>query len=156
MAAFRARGRCRTVAGAAVLLVGLFTAGAAFAPGGADDGDGPAAAVASDTQQRLLAARTVLAAKESGFALPRTAVVRMPNGGSAVWDHVSAERFVPQPYPRVSPGLSRRPVEECIGAFWPGSFLIEVLKKHDGAGQLAAFVLQQFRTAHGEYGDCGD
>ncbi len=38
-----------------------------------------------------------VAAQESGFALPRTAVVRMPNGGSAVWDHVSAERFVPRP-----------------------------------------------------------
>jgi cobalt-zinc-cadmium efflux system membrane fusion protein len=38
-----------------------------------------------------------VAAQESGFALPRTAVVRMPNGGSAVWDHVSAERFVARP-----------------------------------------------------------
>jgi len=38
-----------------------------------------------------------VAAQESGFALPRTAVVRMPNGGSAVWDHVTAERFVPRP-----------------------------------------------------------
>ena len=38
-----------------------------------------------------------VAAQESGYALPRTAVVRMPNGGSAVWDHVSAERFVPRP-----------------------------------------------------------
>ena len=38
-----------------------------------------------------------VATQESGFALPRTAVVRMPNGGSAVWDHVSAERFVPRP-----------------------------------------------------------
>jgi len=33
----------------------------------------------------------------TGVALPRSAVVRMPNGGSAVWDHVSAERFVPRP-----------------------------------------------------------
>jgi len=38
-----------------------------------------------------------VATQESGFALPRTAVVRMPNGGSAVWDHVTAERFVPRP-----------------------------------------------------------
>jgi len=38
-----------------------------------------------------------VATQESGFALPRTAVVRMPNGGSAVWNHVSAERFVPRP-----------------------------------------------------------
>lgn len=37
-----------------------------------------------------------VATQESGFALPRTAVVRMPNGGSAVWDHVTAERFVPR------------------------------------------------------------
>ena len=33
----------------------------------------------------------------TGVALPRSSVVRMPNGGSAVWDHVSAERFVPRP-----------------------------------------------------------
>ena len=33
----------------------------------------------------------------TGMALPRSSVVRMPNGGSAVWDHVSAERFVPRP-----------------------------------------------------------
>jgi cobalt-zinc-cadmium efflux system membrane fusion protein len=32
-----------------------------------------------------------------GISLPRSSVVRMPNGGSAVWDHVSAERFVPRP-----------------------------------------------------------
>lgn len=38
-----------------------------------------------------------VATQETGFALPRTAVVRMPNGGSAVWDHVTAERFVPRP-----------------------------------------------------------
>ena len=38
-----------------------------------------------------------IATQESGFALPRTAVVRMPNGGSAVWDHVTAERFVARP-----------------------------------------------------------
>ena len=38
-----------------------------------------------------------VATQESGFALPRTAVVRMPNGGSAVWDHVTAERFVARP-----------------------------------------------------------
>ena len=38
-----------------------------------------------------------VATQESGFALPRTAVVRMPNGGAAVWDRVSAERFVPRP-----------------------------------------------------------
>ncbi len=77
MAAFRARGRWRAISGAAVLLVGLFAASAAFAHGGADDGDGPAPAVTSDTPrrlpdgsvampkdaQRLLAVRTVLAAK---------------------------------------------------------------------------------------------
>ena len=34
--------------------------------------------------------------QRSGVALPRAAFVRMPNGGSAVWDHVSAERFVPR------------------------------------------------------------
>ena len=33
----------------------------------------------------------------TGVALPRSSVVRMPNGGSAVWDHVSAKRFVPRP-----------------------------------------------------------
>ncbi len=33
----------------------------------------------------------------TGMALPRSSVVRMPNGGSAVWDHVSAEKFVPRP-----------------------------------------------------------
>ena len=38
-----------------------------------------------------------VATQESGFALPRTAVVRMPHGGSAVWDHVTAERFVARP-----------------------------------------------------------
>ena len=38
-----------------------------------------------------------VATQETGFALPRTAVVRMPNGGSAVWDHVTAERFVARP-----------------------------------------------------------
>ncbi len=77
MAALRARGRWRAISGAAVLLVGLFTAGAAFAHGGADDGDGPAPAVTSNTPrrlsdgsvampkdaQRLFAVRTVLAAK---------------------------------------------------------------------------------------------
>ena len=31
-----------------------------------------------------------------------------------------------------------------------------MLKEDHGAGQLAAFVLQQFRTAYGEYGDCGE
>ncbi len=36
-------------------------------------------------------------AKATGIVLPRSSVVRMPNGGSAVWDHVSAERFVPRP-----------------------------------------------------------
>ena len=38
-----------------------------------------------------------VATQERGFALPRTAVVRLPNGGAAVWDHVSAERFVVRP-----------------------------------------------------------
>ena len=32
--------------------------------------------------------------KEKGVALPRAAIVRQANGLSAVWDHVSAERFV--------------------------------------------------------------
>ena len=32
-----------------------------------------------------------------GISLPRSSVVRMANGGSAVWDHVSAERFVLRP-----------------------------------------------------------
>ncbi len=86
MAALRARGRWRAIAGAAVLLVGIFTAGAAFAHGGGDDGDGPAPAVTSDTPrrlpdgsvampkdaQRLLAVRTVLAAKTQS---PRTVQV---------------------------------------------------------------------------------
>ncbi len=77
MTVLRARGRWRTISGAAVLLVGLFTAGAAFAHSGADDGDGPAPAGASDMPrrlpdgsvampkdaQRLLAVRTILAAK---------------------------------------------------------------------------------------------
>lgn len=35
--------------------------------------------------------------KEKGIALPRAAVVRQANGLPAVWDHVSAERFVPRP-----------------------------------------------------------
>ena len=35
--------------------------------------------------------------KERGVALPRAAVVRQANGLSAVWDHVSAERFVARP-----------------------------------------------------------
>ena len=38
-----------------------------------------------------------IAAQATGVTLPRASVVRMPNGGSAVWDHVSAERFVPRP-----------------------------------------------------------
>ena len=33
----------------------------------------------------------------TGIPLPRSSVTRMPNGGFAVWDHVSAERFVPRP-----------------------------------------------------------
>ena len=36
-------------------------------------------------------------ADATGVALPRSSVTRMPNGGAAVWDHVSAERFVPRP-----------------------------------------------------------
>ena len=35
--------------------------------------------------------------KDRGVALPRAAVVRQANGLSAVWDHVSAERFVARP-----------------------------------------------------------
>lgn len=38
-----------------------------------------------------------VAVDATGISLPRSSVVRMPNGGSAVWDHVSAERFVPRP-----------------------------------------------------------
>ncbi len=38
-----------------------------------------------------------VAVDASGIALPRSAVMRLPNGGSAVWDHVAAERFVPRP-----------------------------------------------------------
>lgn len=38
-----------------------------------------------------------IAVDASGISLPRSSIVRMPNGGSAVWDHVSAERFVPRP-----------------------------------------------------------
>lgn len=40
--------------------------------------------------------------KERGVALPRAAVVRQANGTPAVWDHVSAERFVARPV-RVRP-----------------------------------------------------
>ena len=35
-----------------------------------------------------------IAGKRSGIALPRSAIVRMANGGSAVWQHNAAERFV--------------------------------------------------------------
>jgi biotin carboxyl carrier protein len=35
--------------------------------------------------------------KDRGIALPRAAVIRQANGLSAVWDHVSAERFVARP-----------------------------------------------------------
>ncbi len=42
------------------------------------------------------------AEKERGVALPRAAVVRQGNGLPAVWDHVSAERFVARPV-RVRP-----------------------------------------------------
>jgi hypothetical protein len=35
--------------------------------------------------------------RERGVALPRAAIVRQPNGLPAVWDHVSAERFVARP-----------------------------------------------------------
>ncbi len=35
--------------------------------------------------------------KDRGVALPRAAVIRQANGLSAVWDHVSAERFVARP-----------------------------------------------------------
>ena len=40
--------------------------------------------------------------KEKGVALPRAAIVRQANGLPAVWDHVSAERFVARPV-RVRP-----------------------------------------------------
>ena len=40
--------------------------------------------------------------KERGVALPRAAIVRQANGLPAVWDHVSAERFVARPV-RVRP-----------------------------------------------------
>ncbi len=42
------------------------------------------------------------AERERGVALPRAAVVRQGNGLPAVWDHVSAERFVTRPV-RVRP-----------------------------------------------------
>ena len=32
-----------------------------------------------------------------GITLPRAAVIRLPNGGAAVWDHVAPERFVARP-----------------------------------------------------------
>ncbi len=38
-----------------------------------------------------------LTATQSGIALPRTALVRLPNGQDAVWEHPSAERFVARP-----------------------------------------------------------
>ncbi len=41
-------------------------------------------------------------AGERGVVLPRAAVVRQSNGTQAVWDHTSAERFVPRPV-RVRP-----------------------------------------------------
>lgn len=37
-----------------------------------------------------------------GITMPRSALARLPNGGMMVWDHVSAERFVPRPV-RVEP-----------------------------------------------------
>ena len=37
-----------------------------------------------------------------GIALPRAALVRLANGGLAVWDHVTAERFVSRPV-RIEP-----------------------------------------------------
>ena len=40
--------------------------------------------------------------KEKGVALPRAAVIRQGNGLPAVWDHVSAERFIARPV-RVRP-----------------------------------------------------
>ena len=43
-----------------------------------------------------------LEGKQRGVALPRAAVVRQGNGLPAVWDHVSAERFVARPV-RVQP-----------------------------------------------------
>ena len=42
------------------------------------------------------------AAGERGVVLPRAAVVRGSNGAQAVWDHTTAERFVPRPV-RVQP-----------------------------------------------------
>ena len=38
-----------------------------------------------------------IAVDATGISLPRSSIVRMPTGGSAVWDHASAERFVPRP-----------------------------------------------------------
>ena len=40
--------------------------------------------------------------RRRGIVIPRGAVVRLPNGGAAVWNHVSAERFVTRPV-RVEP-----------------------------------------------------
>ena len=64
------------------------------------------------------------AEKERGVALPRAAVVRQGNGLPAVWDHVSAERFVARPV-RVRPldagrglvlgGLPSDPVPRIVG-----------------------------------------
>ena len=61
--------------------------------------------------------------KERGVALPRAAVVRQANGTPAVWDHVSAERFVARPV-RVRPldagrvlvlgGLASEPVPRVV------------------------------------------
>ncbi len=56
--------------------------------------DAPPAGLSVGTPVTVIAR---VPANATGVALPRSSVVRMPNGGSAVWDHVSAERFVPRP-----------------------------------------------------------
>ncbi len=38
-----------------------------------------------------------VAVDATGISLPRSSIVRMPNGGSAVWDHDTAQLFVPRP-----------------------------------------------------------
>ncbi len=61
--------------------------------------DGPPAGLAVGSPVTVVAE---LDGKERGIALPRSAVIRLPNGLPAVWDHVSAERFVARPV-RVRP-----------------------------------------------------
>jgi len=61
--------------------------------------DGPPPDLATGVPVTVVAE---LDGRESGVALPRAAVTRQGNGLSAVWDHVSAEKFVAWPV-RVRP-----------------------------------------------------